>query len=185
MVHQVSFRAIVGVVRLTSCNGFFMSNSSLGMLNKNVFHILKRKKEKAKIFRPTHKVRFNVSCAIFLWFQLWLYAGELQPLLGWLVRFIHPGFDTWCRPATATKKNPFSCSCDVAQEEPRGAWRFTPLNRLFEVRSDDILVLSSYRFFKFEACYSITVCHLDSLQEVRGGSVSGFKKSVTPSVCRR
>lgn len=68
MVHQVSFRAIVGLIGLTSWNGFFMSNSSLGMLNKNVFHILERKK-KAKIFRPTHKVRFNVSCAIFYGFS--------------------------------------------------------------------------------------------------------------------
>lgn len=33
--------------------------------------------------------------------------------------------------------------------------------------------------------HAIAVCHLDSLQEVRGGFVSGFKKSVIHSVCCR
>lgn len=166
MAHKVPFRALVGVIELTSWNGFFMSNSFLGMPKKNVFHICKWKKK--SLDQP---IKSGLMSVVLFFYG---FSCDFMPLLGWLVRFIHPGFDTWCRPATATKtpQKTFSCSCDVAQEEPRGAWRFTPLNRLFEVRSDDILVLSSYSFFKFEACY----CSMSSW--FLGGGQRRFCKGV-------
>lgn len=93
--------AAVVVIQLTSWHEFFLSDSSLGMLDKNVFHIFSRKKEK-KV--ESHKSRFNVSVVIFYGFSCDWMPVSYSRRFGRLARFIHPGFDTWCRPATATKK---------------------------------------------------------------------------------
>lgn len=61
-------------------------------------------KKKVKIFRLSHKTRFNVSCVSFYGFSCDFTPVSYSRCFGRLVRFIHPRFDTWCRPTMATRK---------------------------------------------------------------------------------
>lgn len=112
-----------------------------------------QKKKKVKIFRLSHKTRFKVSCVIFYGFSCDFMPVSYSRCCDRLVRFIHPGIDTWCRPATTTEKTKRKPPVMLHRRSREGHGRFVPPNRLFEVGSDDLLPLSSYRFSTFKACY--------------------------------
>lgn len=57
---------------------------------KNVFRIFLEEKKRVKIFRLSHKTRFNVSCVIFYGFSCDFMPVSYSRCFGRLVRFIHP-----------------------------------------------------------------------------------------------
>ncbi len=128
--------------------------------------------QKNKNFTSNREVRFKDSCASFYGFSCefmpewatWATAGvELASKVdGGPIEF-----DTWCSPATGTKTLQLLLWCcpGGAEEQLRDALRFmvTLLNRLFEVKTDDILMSCSTGFVNRRNAFA--VYHPDSFSK--------------------
>lgn len=119
------------------------------------------KKKKISLHSTISQV-LNVSCASFYGFS----CGFMPEMATWATAGVKLAdkfgvgsteTDTWCCPATGTKNLQLLLWCcpGGAEEQPRDTLRFTvtALNRLFEVKTDDILLPCSYGFCKLKECY--------------------------------
>lgn len=121
-----------------------------------------------KISRLSHKTRFNVSCVIFYGFSCDFMPVSYGRCFGRLVRFIRPGFDTWCSPATVAGKKR-KCSAAPVMLHRRSRERHGGSRRRIGFLKSGLMIYWRYPVTGFLNSRSAITASPPDSQQVRAG----------------